>query len=104
MLTSSDLDLFEIAILVASCFIVNYVTADAKTNWAEGASMVSFYFMIVSRAYTRRASNGMLTTVKVICAWYYPGSRESEIMSACDSVASSLQKLAEHHAAPAASR
>jgi Ca2+/H+ antiporter len=41
-------DFFEVAILLAACFIVNYVTADAKTNWAEGYAMVSFYVMIVS--------------------------------------------------------
>ena len=34
--------------LIGACFIVNYVTADSKTNWAEGATMVSFYVMIVS--------------------------------------------------------
>jgi len=39
--------MFEITILVGACFIVNYVTADAKTNWAEGMMMVAFYFMIV---------------------------------------------------------
>lgn len=41
-------DFFEVSVLLGSCFIVNYVTADAKTNWAEGYAMVSFYFMIVS--------------------------------------------------------
>jgi Ca2+/Na+ antiporter len=41
-------DFFEIAILLGACFIVNYVTADAKTNWIEGYAMVSFYVMIVS--------------------------------------------------------
>ncbi|KAJ2915034.1 hypothetical protein MD484_g5402, partial [Candolleomyces efflorescens] len=40
-------DFFEVAIVIGACFIVNYVTADAKTNWAEGATMVSFYVMIV---------------------------------------------------------
>jgi len=39
--------MFEITILVGACFIVNYVTADAKTNWAEGMMMVAFYVMIV---------------------------------------------------------
>ena len=34
-------------ILVAACFLVNFVTADAKTNWAEGSVMVAFYIMIV---------------------------------------------------------
>jgi Ca2+:H+ antiporter len=41
-------DVFEIAILVGACFLVNYVTADAKTNWAEGCAMVGFYTIIVS--------------------------------------------------------
>lgn len=36
------------AALIGACFIVNYVTADSKTNWAEGMSMVIFYAMIVS--------------------------------------------------------
>lgn len=40
-------DSFEVSILLGACFIVNYVTADAKTNWAEGFAMVSFYIMIV---------------------------------------------------------
>ena len=34
--------------LVCACFVVNYVTADAKTNWAEGLAMVAFYAIIVS--------------------------------------------------------
>lgn len=42
------LDLFEVAVLIGACFIVNYVTADAKTNYAEGFAMVAFYVMIVS--------------------------------------------------------
>ena len=41
-------DFFEVAILFGACFIVNYVTVDAKTNWTEGYVMVSFYVMIVS--------------------------------------------------------
>lgn len=41
-------DLFQVAILIGACFLVNYVTADSKTNWAEGIAMVSFYIMIVS--------------------------------------------------------
>jgi Ca2+/H+ antiporter len=45
------LDFFEVAILLAACFIVNYVTADAKTNWLEGYAMVSFYAMIVSEVF-----------------------------------------------------
>lgn len=31
---------------LGACFLVNYVTADAKTNWAEGAMLVALYIMI----------------------------------------------------------
>ncbi|KAF9468913.1 hypothetical protein BDZ94DRAFT_551610 [Collybia nuda] len=41
-------DVFEVAVLLGACFLVNYVTADAKTNWVEGMMMVVFYIMIVS--------------------------------------------------------
>lgn len=40
-------DLFEVTLLIGTCFLVNYVTADAKTNWAEGTVMIAFYLMIV---------------------------------------------------------
>ena len=35
--------------LIGSCFLVNYITADAKTNWVEGIIMIAFYLMIVRR-------------------------------------------------------
>ncbi|KAE9395767.1 hypothetical protein BT96DRAFT_942184 [Gymnopus androsaceus JB14] len=50
-------DAFEVAILIGACFLVNFVTADAKTNWAEGATMVSFYIMIA-----------------ILTAWFYVGN------------------------------
>lgn len=31
----SRTDYFEVALLLGSCFLVNYVTADGKTNFAE---------------------------------------------------------------------
>ncbi|KAA1470848.1 hypothetical protein DENSPDRAFT_836749 [Dentipellis sp. KUC8613] len=65
-------DLFEVTVLIGSCFLVNYVTADAKTNWAEGSIMISFYVMIA------------------LSAWYYPGQPEINIMSACGSVLEAL--------------
>jgi Ca2+:H+ antiporter len=40
-------DPFEVSVLVAACFLVNYVTADNKTNWAEGVMLVAMYTMIV---------------------------------------------------------
>ncbi|KAF8496377.1 hypothetical protein F5888DRAFT_1614618, partial [Russula emetica] len=39
--------LFEVILLVGVCFLVNHVTADAKTNWAEGWVLVLFYVMSV---------------------------------------------------------
>ena len=45
-------DLFEVAVLVGSIFLVNYVTADGKTNWAEGCAMVGFYAIIVSVSFS----------------------------------------------------
>lgn len=41
-------DLFEVAILIGSCFLLNYVTEDSKTNWAEGTMLVALYLMVVS--------------------------------------------------------
>ncbi|EJD34769.1 hypothetical protein AURDEDRAFT_109247 [Auricularia subglabra TFB-10046 SS5] len=56
-------DLLEVALLVAACFLVNYVTADSKTNWAEGAVMIVFYVIIA------------------IAAWFYPGQLEVRIFN-----------------------
>ncbi|KAH9939646.1 uncharacterized protein BXZ73DRAFT_43395 [Epithele typhae] len=58
-------DYFEVAILVGSCFLVNYVTADSKTNWAEGFIMIVFYVMIA------------------LTAWFYPGQPEIKLMLEC---------------------
>jgi len=58
-------DFFELALLLGSCFLVNYVTADAKTNWVEGLILVSFYIMIA------------------VSAWFYVGQPELQVMLAC---------------------
>ncbi|KAH9053057.1 hypothetical protein EDB87DRAFT_310784 [Lactarius vividus] len=65
-------DLFEVMLLVGACFLVNYVTADGKTNWAEGTILVAFYAMVG------------------LSAWYYVGQNEVRIMNACTSVATAL--------------
>ncbi|KAI0300648.1 hypothetical protein B0F90DRAFT_394585 [Multifurca ochricompacta] len=67
-------DLFEVTLLVGACFLVNYVTADAKTNWAEGSILISYYVMIS------------------LSAWYYTGQNEVRIMNACQSIATALVK------------
>jgi Ca2+:H+ antiporter len=69
-------DIFEVAILLGSCFLVNYVTADAKTNWAEGVAMVAFYVMIA------------------LCAWFYAGQPEIKYLSQCESVAAAIAAVA----------
>ena len=33
--------------VITTAFLINYITADSKTNWAEGYIMVAFYTMIV---------------------------------------------------------
>ncbi|OJA13423.1 hypothetical protein AZE42_05781 [Rhizopogon vesiculosus] len=48
-------DFFEVALLLGACFLVNFVTADSKTNWVEGYILLSFYAMIV------------------LCTWFYTG-------------------------------
>ncbi|OCH87994.1 hypothetical protein OBBRIDRAFT_836948 [Obba rivulosa] len=68
-------DYFELALLLGSCFLVNYVTADAKTNWIEGMIMMTLYLMIA------------------ICAWFYAGQSELGIMLTCPG--SIAQALAE---------
>lgn len=58
-------DLFEVVIVVAACFILNYVTADAKTNYAEGYALVAFYVMIA------------------LCSWFYHGQHDVEELLLC---------------------
>jgi len=65
-------DLFEVALVISSCFIVNYVTADSKTNWAEGFAMLAFYIMIA------------------LCSWFYTGQNEIDLMLECTSVAAAI--------------
>ncbi|KEP48334.1 calcium/proton exchanger [Rhizoctonia solani 123E] len=69
-------DLWEVAILIGACFLVNYVTADAKTNWVEGMVMVLFYVAIA------------------LVAWFYDGQPEVHEMLRCESVADSIAVVA----------
>jgi Ca2+:H+ antiporter len=65
-------DVFEVALIISSCFIVNYVTADSKTNWAEGYAMLSFYVMIA------------------LCSWFYTKQEDVFALLQCESVAAFL--------------
>ncbi|THH28841.1 hypothetical protein EUX98_g5342 [Antrodiella citrinella] len=66
-------DFYELSLLLGSCFLVNYITADSKTNWVEGLILVAFYIMIA------------------VSAWFYVGQPELQIMLSCpDSVASAI--------------
>ena len=47
--TGNLADLFEVMLIVGAGFLVNSVTGDGKTNWAEGFILMSFYMMIVRR-------------------------------------------------------
>jgi Ca2+:H+ antiporter len=59
-------DFFEVATLLGACFLVNYVTADSKTNWAEGFVLLTFYVMIV------------------LCTWFYAGETAISDILQCD--------------------
>ncbi|KAH7888045.1 hypothetical protein F5I97DRAFT_1806544 [Phlebopus sp. FC_14] len=61
-------DFFEVATLLGACFLVNYVTADAKTNWAEGFVLLSFYSMIA------------------LCTWFYSGETAVADLLLCGTV------------------
>ncbi|KAG9080869.1 hypothetical protein FS749_007871 [Ceratobasidium sp. UAMH 11750] len=63
-------DHFEIVIVVGASFLVNSVTQDGRTNWAEGLIMVGFYVIIA------------------VAAWFYPGDPEAHFMSYCGSLSS----------------
>ncbi|KAJ7179434.1 hypothetical protein C8R46DRAFT_1073762 [Mycena filopes] len=65
-------DLFEVALVIASCFVVNGVTQDAKTNWAEGYAMLAFYVMIA------------------LASWFYRGQDEIDFLLTCDTVGDAL--------------
>ncbi|KAJ3990325.1 hypothetical protein F5890DRAFT_1481072 [Lentinula detonsa] len=67
-------DLFEVAILIGSCFLLNYVTEDSKTNWAEGVMLVALYIMIA------------------LSAWFYPQQPEIGIMLSRTSIAEVYQE------------
>jgi Ca2+:H+ antiporter len=56
-------DFFEVAVVIGACFLVNSVTDDAKTNWAEGLVLLSFYIMVVSNlsfSYMTTHQNGLM--------------------------------------------
>lgn len=67
-------NLFEVAVLVGACFLVTFVTGDAKTNWVEGFMMVVFYVMIV------------------VAAWFYPGQTDTRVIHSCSSVKDALHR------------
>ncbi|KAJ7667688.1 hypothetical protein DFH06DRAFT_1039626 [Mycena polygramma] len=69
-------DIFEVALIISSCFIVNYVTADSKTNWAEGYAMLTFYVMIA------------------VCTWFYQGEETIKVLLQCTSITEALEALA----------
>ncbi|KAH8827594.1 hypothetical protein DL96DRAFT_1463828 [Flagelloscypha sp. PMI_526] len=70
-------DTFEVASIIAACFIVNHITADNKTNWAEGYAMVGFYMIIA------------------LFAFNYPGQTQLQLVDVCGSVEEAMKKIAE---------
>ncbi|KAI8976411.1 hypothetical protein BD414DRAFT_509739 [Trametes punicea] len=62
---SAVTDYFEVALLLGTCFLVNYVTADGKTNFAEGFTMFTFYAMLAT------------------ATWFYPGQPQVAFLLNC---------------------
>lgn len=89
-------DFFHVALLLAASFLVNYVTADAKTNWAEGVTMIAFYIIIVSKLAILLIWTGSDADLlmQALGSWYYPGQPEIGILSRCTSVVASLHSTA----------
>ncbi|KAJ7593441.1 hypothetical protein C8J56DRAFT_498096 [Mycena floridula] len=61
-------DLFEVCVVIGACLLLNYVTADSKTNYAEGFAMVAFYTMIA------------------LCSWFYTGQDTVKELLLCPGV------------------
>ncbi len=73
--------------LLGACFLVNWVTSDAKTNMSEGLTMITFYAMIVRASFSKYPPSSRLTYT-VICiqataAWWYPGQPQVSFMLSC---------------------
>ncbi|OSD00416.1 hypothetical protein PYCCODRAFT_1437541 [Trametes coccinea BRFM310] len=58
-------DYFEVALLLGTCILVNYVTADGETNFAEGFTMFTFYAMLAT------------------ATWFYPGQPQVAFLLSC---------------------
>ncbi|EGO01598.1 hypothetical protein SERLA73DRAFT_176981 [Serpula lacrymans var. lacrymans S7.3] len=58
-------DFYDVVSLIGACFLVNYVTADSKTNWVEGLILLSFYVMIG------------------LCTWFYEGQADLDSLLVC---------------------
>ncbi|CCA69872.1 probable VCX1-Vacuolar Ca++/H+ exchanger [Serendipita indica DSM 11827] len=58
-------DIFEVVILLAAVFVVNYIVNDAKTNWSEGFTMICLYIVIA------------------LVAWFYDGQAFFETFFGC---------------------
>ncbi|KAI0667442.1 hypothetical protein C8Q78DRAFT_1053006 [Trametes maxima] len=58
-------DYFEVSLLLGACFLVNYVTADGKTNFAEGMALLTLYAMIAT------------------ASWFYPGQPQVGFLLTC---------------------
>ncbi|CDO68526.1 hypothetical protein BN946_scf184998.g23 [Trametes cinnabarina] len=58
-------DYYEVALMLGTCFLVNYVTADGQTNIAEGFTMFIFYAMLAT------------------ATWFYPGQPQVAFLLNC---------------------
>lgn len=58
-------DHFEVVVIVGASFLVNSVTQDGWTNWAEGLIMVGYYTIIVSTSPTPSSYEPLINLYRI---------------------------------------
>jgi len=61
-------DTFEVVLVIVAGFLLNRVTLNSETNWAEGVLLVVFYGMVVATA------------------WFYPDRRDFQELLSCNTL------------------
>ena len=77
-------DTFEVVLVIVAGFLLNRVTLNSETNWAEGVLLVVFYGMVVRTL--SRHSYQLLIVNKVATAWFYPDRRDLRELLSCNTL------------------
>ncbi|KAF5369982.1 hypothetical protein D9758_001322 [Tetrapyrgos nigripes] len=69
-------DSFEVAILVASCFLINVITSDSKVNWAEGLEVSCYGDIGTYNVFNSGVALILFYAMIALTAWFYEGQKE----------------------------